>query len=360
MRLVAPLGGLALAATLAAFQSPQREAASRTEEAYRANNAGVAALERFDYSTAAAQFRLALSTDPGIHFARLNLAIALHYAGDADAARKEALAAAGQLPREPRAWFVAGLASRAAGDGAAAISALERVLQIDASDAATLTTLGQLYMEAGRSSDAIARLSAATAAEPFNATATYSLARALLQAGRAAEGQETMKRFQALREAPYAVTYAAAYTQQGKLAEALLPTGTEPHLVDPAIPTVFFIDVTVETLGDALPNGVESITLADLDGDRDFDLLAAGGFGVRLLQREAGAWKLSSSLTSSAHAHGTMAADYDNDGRTDVLATGARGIVLWHQLSGGRFEDVTSRASDGAAGAARPRSRPRP
>ena len=326
---------------------------NRTEEAYRANNAGVAALERFDYPTAATHFRQALDIDPTLHLARLNLAIALNYAGETDAALKEALAAAEQLPREPRTWFVAGLASRAAGDDAAAIAAFERVLQIDASDVATLTTLGQLYMDAGRTADAIARLTTATAGEPFNATATYTLARALLRAGRTAEGQQAMTRFQSLRDAPYAVTYSSAYLQQGKLAEAILSTGTEPNLVDPATPSVFFSDVTAEAIADAVPAGAESIALADVDGDHDLDVVAAGTFGVRLLKRETTGWKLSSSLTSSAPAHGAMAGDYDNDGRTDVFATGGRGILLWHQLADGRFEDVTSRASVAAAAGGR-------
>jgi tetratricopeptide (TPR) repeat protein len=345
MRLVAAaVGALALVATVLAFAYPQGADARRREQAYRANNAGVAALERFDYPAAATHFRQALSLDPTIALARVNLAIALYYAGDFDTARKEALAAAEQLSREPRAWFVAGLASRSAGDDPAAISALERVLQLDPSDAATLTILGQLYTEARRPGEAITRLTAATKAEPFNATATYTLGRALLQAGRAAEGQETMKRFQALRDEPYAVTYSTSYLQQGKLGEALLSTGTEPNLVDPTVPAVFFSDVTPAALGDAFPGGVESIALADVDGDRDFDLLVTGAFGVRLYRRDAGAWKSAPSPASSTPALGALAADYDNDGRTDVLATGARGVALWHQVAGGGFEDVTSRA----------------
>jgi len=339
-----------LAAVLTASQ-PAQQPLDRAERAYRANNIGVAALERFDYASAAAEFRKALGIDASIHIARLNLALALHYGGDSAAAAKEALAAAKALPDEPRAWFVAGLASRAAGDDGAAISAFERVLQIDAADAAALTNLGQLYMDAARYPDAIARLTAATEAEPFNATALYNLARALLQGGRAAEGQAAMKRFQALREAPHAITYSAAYLQQGRYGEALVSTGSEPQLVDAATPPVFFADATAQMLAAAVPDGAESVAVADVDGDRDFDLIATGTFGVRLLLRDGAAYKLSPALTSPVHAHGAIAADYDNDGRTDVLAVGATRVALWRQLEGGRFEDVTGRAAlDGAAG----------
>lgn len=350
-RLLSTAACLALAASLAASRPSQQAAAGATEDAYRANNAGVAALERFDYQTAAATFRNALGIDPSIHIARLNLAIALLYAGDSVGAHKEALAAAQQMPAEPRAWFVAGLAARAAGESEAAATAFERALKIDAADAATLTNLGQLDVENGRWKEAVERLTTATSAEPFNATALYSLARALIRAGRAAEGQEAMNRFLTLRDAPYAVTYANTYLQQGRYAEAMLSTGSEPHLVDPAAPAVHFTDVTGDALRDGVQQGAESIALADVDGDRDLDLLVAGGFGVRLFERDSNAWKPSPSLTVSAPLHGVLAADYDNDGLVDVTAIGPRGVVVWRQASAKRFEDATAQTTlSGAAG----------
>ena len=340
MRLFAVLAA-AIAAAFAALQ-PTRDATARLEQAYRANNAGVAALERFDYATAATHFRAALAADPTIHIARLNLALALHYGGDSATAAKEAVAVTKALPNEPRAWFVAGLAARAADDAATALTAFERVTAIDPVDVAALTNLGQVYMEAGRAADAIAKLTAATAAEPFNATAAYNLARAFLQSGRAAEGQEAMKRFQLLREAPYAVTYSNTYLQQGRYAEALVSTGSEPNLVNPATPDIAFADVTSASGLDALSSGVESIHVADVTGDERLELLAAGTFGVRLFQRDSNAWKVSAALTSSNAALGVMAGDYDNDGRADVIATHARGVTLWQQTGAGAFENVTA------------------
>ena len=60
------------------------------EDAYRQNNLGVAHLERYDYDAAAAAFREALKIDPRLAMARLNLAIALLYDGELDAAAAEA------------------------------------------------------------------------------------------------------------------------------------------------------------------------------------------------------------------------------------------------------------------------------
>ena len=47
---------------------------------------------------------------------------------------------------------------------------------------------------------------------------------------------------------------------------------------------------------------------------------------------------------------GAIAADYDNDGRTDLLVTGYGHVILYHNLGGGKFEDATARAGLTAPG----------
>lgn len=345
------LAVLVVVATLAAGNGQTTRSRAASEDAYRANNAGVAALERYDYKTAAALFRDALRLDPSVAFARLNLAIALHYDGDPDAASKEAATAAKALPQEPRAWFVAGLAARAAGNDVEALTAFEQVVKLDPSDVATRINIGQIHLETGRYAEAIDSLAKAAAAEPFNATAAYGYATALLRARRTAEGQTAMARFQVLRDAPYAVTYAAAYLQQGRYAEAIVSTGAEPQLVDAAIPAIRFLDVTAEALPGARPGDAASITLSDVDADGDIDLLVSGPSGPRLFRRDGEAWKPVPTPASTGPVTGTVAADYDNDGRADVLVLRSGSVSLWRQLTSGAFEDVTVKAAlEGAAG----------
>ena len=50
---------------------------NRSEDAYRANNHGVALLEQFDYQGAAESFREASTLDAALGTAHLNLAVAL-------------------------------------------------------------------------------------------------------------------------------------------------------------------------------------------------------------------------------------------------------------------------------------------
>ena len=64
------------------------------EDAYRANNRGIARLEQFDYPAAAAAFRDALSLDDTLGIARVNLALALYYDQDFEGAAMAATVAA--------------------------------------------------------------------------------------------------------------------------------------------------------------------------------------------------------------------------------------------------------------------------
>src|SRR5688572_9966089 len=92
--------------------SGQPAAPASRERTYRANNVGVAHLEQFDYPGAERSFREALMLEPDLALARLNLAIALYYAGRPADAVPEAKEAAARLPSSPQAHYVLGLAAR--------------------------------------------------------------------------------------------------------------------------------------------------------------------------------------------------------------------------------------------------------
>ena len=70
-------------AILIALALLQQTGGPGVENAYRANNRGVALLEQFNYDGAATDFREALKIAPDLGIARVNLAIALFYANKA-------------------------------------------------------------------------------------------------------------------------------------------------------------------------------------------------------------------------------------------------------------------------------------
>ena len=77
----------------------QSAKANVIEDAYRANNIGVALLEQFKYKEAADAFRRALQLEPKLVLARINLGIALFNVPDLPGAQREMQAALGAVPQ---------------------------------------------------------------------------------------------------------------------------------------------------------------------------------------------------------------------------------------------------------------------
>jgi len=334
----------------------------RLERAYRASNRGVAYLEQYDYPAAATAFRDALGVEAALAPAHLGLAIALLYAGQAEAALPEARAAAAALPDAPQPPFVTGLIGRAVNQADVAEAAFRRVLEIDPSDAASNINLGQLLLQKRRFPDAIAALRAAAAAEPYNATAAYGLATALTRSGDTDAGQAQMTRFQTLRDSPYAVTYAQGYLQQGRYGEALASTGAEPGLVDRATPRVKFVETSDRSAYSAASSAALSSAFSayaaatrpraavqvDVDHDGDLDVVTAAP--VRLLRnngngsftditREAGLSVPDGDLAAPA---AVVPTDFDNRRDVDLLILSGGTLRLFRNMRDGTFRDVAA------------------
>ncbi len=350
-----------VAATVAVlFSSRRQEAAvqapaarSPREEAYRANNLGVALLEQFKHKEGADQFRRALQLDPKLALARTNLAIALYNVPDLAAAQKEAEAAAAASPNAPQPQYVLGLIARQQNRTEDAAAAFQRVLKLDPRDVGANVQMGQLYVQQRKFTEAVAALRTALEEEPYNGTALYNLATSLIRGGQREEGQRLMQQFQALRASGAATTVGTNYLEQGRYAEAVASTGAEADLVDKRTPEVSFADATAALVAqtDALsPTPRDGgLLLFDFDADGDLDLLGPAP-GRKLLRNDGG--KLSDVTEQSGLAGtvpggisgGVVAGDFDNDDRPDLLFAGSNHLALYHNEGGGRFKDATAAA----------------
>ena len=363
-----PLSIVCAAAVLgAAIASPvQQPQDPAREQAYRSNNVGVGQLEQYSYDEAVASFRAALSRDPQLNIAHLNLALALFYAGQEEEATAAARTAVERLPNLPQTHYVLGLIARAQGRLDDGVAAFRRVLEIDGSDTGSRVNLGQILVQQRQYADAIRFFKEALAAEPYNVTAAYGLATALTRSGDAAAGGEAMKRFETLRDSAYGITYAQRYLEQGRHGEAIASTGAEPDLISTDPPAVLFVDATDAMFRAAArsssaqtgaPDG--SLSLFDADDDGDLDLLAtstskgAQWFLVNDRASFSDAAAKAGLEAGALMAAAALAGDYDNDGRADVLLLRAEGLRLLHQREDRRFEDVTSRSGIPAGIAAR-------
>jgi tetratricopeptide (TPR) repeat protein len=336
-------------------------AAGTREQAYRENNRGVALLEQFRPDAAASAFRAALTAAPDLAIARINLAIALLNVPDPSAAETEALKAAAAWPEAPQVHYVLGLLMRGANRSDEAKAAFGKVLALDPTDASARINLGQLLLQERNYKDAATAFTTALAAEPHNATAAYNLGLALTRAGQAEEGRKAMDRFRLLRESGYAAVIGQSYPEQGRYAEAIASTGAEADLVDQAVPKVRFVDVTAATFLPELPSAAAGsavggrVTLFDLDGDFDLDVLDVGANGQRLYRNDSGRLvdvTTSLGLDPRQGGIGAVASDLDNDTSSDLLVLRLRGLTLYRNDAGRRLVDVTAASGLAARGTA--------
>src|SRR5437764_8367228 len=346
-------------------QAPAVTAKAR-EEAYRANNLGVALLEQFKHKEGAEQFRRALALDPALKLARINLAIALYNVPDLAASQREAEAAAAVAPDAPQPHYVLGLIARQQNRVEDAVAAFRRVLKIDPQDVGANVQLGQLYAQQRKYADAVALFRAALAEEPYNGTALYNLGTALLRSGAREEGRRMMQQFQRLRESGAATTVGQNYLEQGRYAEAVTSTGAEPGLVDKRTPDVVFKDVTAIALPPAssfndwrgawpakynfLEQSGGAALLLDYRGDGQLDMLEVAGGRARLYHNDRGkvsdVTARSGALAKDADgvAIAAIAGDYDDDGRADLFVLRYGASTLYHNDGGGHFTDATAAA----------------
>jgi Flp pilus assembly protein TadD len=318
----------------------QTPTAQTREAAYRANNIGVAYLEQYDFDHAITAFRRALEQDNALAIARLNLGIALFYAGQPEPARQELERARTALPDRPHADFVLGLIDRASDRTDAALQDFSRAQKLDTTDPGININIGQLQLQQRHYPEALAAFRVAAAAEPYNATAAYGLATALIRSGAADDGKVAMDKFERLRSSGYATTFSQTYLEQGRYAEAIASTGDEASLVDARTPDVGFVNATQDVLGSAPAAGVVA-GVFDLDNDGDLDIAIGGPSALRLYRNDRGRFSDIAAAafgTPPSGVTGVVAGDCDNDGDVDLLVFAAAGPpTLYRQETPNRF-----------------------
>ena len=382
LALIVLLSSVFLTPQSLAGRPPQINPGSSVEKAYRENNIGVALLEQFKYKEAAEAFKNALKIDPKLSLAHINLSIALFNVPDLPAAQREAQNAATLAPEAPQPYYILGLIGKLQNRPAEALTSFQRVLKIDPNDVGANINVGQIYSQQRKYPEAIAAFRLALAAESYNATALYNLGQALMRAGLREEGQKATERFKQLRERGSATTIGQNYLEQGRYAEAIASTGAEPGLVDRVIPAVAFTDAgLLSRSADTVPSAAStatnssvfgrqfqisnwndasrreiaaafggSVTLFDMDGDDSLDVFLSTPTAQHLFRGSGGKFVEVTDQSGALAAKfkgtpiGTVAGDYDNDGKPDLFVIRDGSLSLYHNDGGGKFSDVTGAA----------------
>ena len=351
--LAAPRSGIGGAQTRRAT-TRAAVAGNRSAEALRLNNLGVAYMGQQRLKQALLAFRRAEQLNAKLDIARLNEGIALLNLQRFAEARRLLKAALEREPNNARAWYNLGLLDRAEGKDEAALEDFQRAAKLAPGDADTWYFLGATYSQLHREQDAIAALQQALALDAFHASAEFALARAYQRLDQTDLAKPHLARFQELTRNKQGALVGQAYGEQGPLSLAQ-PARSAQASAPSAIP-VRFVDVTAQAGLPHQPGPPPGATndlgsgacFFDFDGDGRPDLLLAdnGPQGGLTLLRNLGNGKFAdvtrqAGLDPSAHAIACAAADYDNDGWTDLALSFPDHVALFHNQHDGTFKDVT-------------------
>ena len=270
--------------------TPAATAPGPPVEAIRANNIGIALMERGDFEAALGKFQTACIMAPDSDVGCLNMGIAFLRMREYDEARRVLTKSVERDPQNPRAWVNLSLLEQATGNSDAATADLERALALvpgglDDSSRAKYSLPEEMVAPPGSVPPAIP-------VHFVDVTALSGL--------------------------PYS-----------RPARTLPPKPVSAKLADFLGSGVCVFDYD----GDGRPD----ILLLDADGNGNAALYRNTGNGRFADVTKAAKLNLSGGL-------GCATGDYDNDGHPDLAVSTAGGVRLLHNEGNGTFRDVTEEA----------------
>jgi cytochrome c-type biogenesis protein CcmH/NrfG len=361
-RITAALAAIVLAALGLFATAPQTQLRpANPVEAARLNNLGCAYMNQQLFEKGLKAFQQAAELDPKLAIARLNEAIAFLNLQKVDEAKAALEAALKQDAKNPNAWYNLGMLAKNTGDAPAAIDAFKRVAEIDRSDPDTWYFLGTSYVQAKQFPQAIDAFQHALQLNPLHASAVFGLSRAYQQSGDVEHARESLKKFQYITQNKIGAPMSLAYGEQGQYSRAV----ESPSAVLKAPPqiNVRFVDVTSEagiggkyvverSLSNPLAFAIgPGACFLDYDNDGKLDLFVSdnGTYGGTSLYHNVGGGRFEdvtkkAGLDPTLHAIGCTAGDYDNDGFTDLVVSDEKRVLLLRNRKDGTFGDVTDAA----------------
>jgi hypothetical protein len=216
--------------------------------------------------------------------------------------------------------------------------------------------LGTAYVQAKQFSQAIEAFQHALQLNPLHASAVFGLSRAYQQSGDVDHAREYLKKFQYITQNKIGAPMSLAYGEQGQYSRAV--ESASAVLKAPAQIKVRFVDVTKEAgiiskpevpaadaIKDEGPAAGACFFDYDADGKPDLFLADNGPQGGMVLYHNLGDGKFEdvtkrAGLDTGVRARSCTAGDYDNDGFVDLVVSRDKGILLLHNEKNGTFKDV--------------------
>jgi tetratricopeptide (TPR) repeat protein len=344
--------GIALIGVLATLTARPAAANQNTTEAARLNGIGVALMNQQLTEKAAAKFEEAHAADPQSAVPVLNRGIALLYLQKLPEAEQELRQAAKMAPENPRGWYNLALTEMDEANQKGAIEDMRKVVALDPNDADAHYFVGSLDMSLGDLNGAIAEFETALKLQPRHASAEFGLARALQRAGRTDEAHEHLKTFQHFTQTKIAAPLSVGYGERGHY--STMEEMAAPATAVGAMIPVKFEAWTAEAATGAHSRGISLLgggaCVIDLSGPGSQDLVAMGD-GEHAIQAyrnlKNGKFELipveKTGLDKVGQGIACAVGDFDNDGLPDLAVAMRQGVFLFHNMGGGKFEDVTAK-----------------
>jgi tetratricopeptide (TPR) repeat protein len=325
-------------------------------EAVRLNNRGVAQMGQQFTDRAAATFAQAFEKDPKLAQAAINEGIALMTLQKLDEAETWFQKAIALDPGDPQAWYKLGLAQHAASQLEPALKSFEQAVKLDPRDADSYYFEGACYQEMKDFPKAIAILQQALVINPLHASSEFALARALQRSGDTAAAREHFKIFQHLTNTKIGAPIGLAYGEQGHYS-TVTPID-EPESASKAMIPVKLVEAGLEEKqaapaqaggAEGQPTGGACMMDATGDGKMDLIVMQDGAQAIGVLRATSNGafteWDAAAAgLKAQGHAVACAVGDYDGDGLNDLAVALDDRVLLFRNLGGGKFQDVTTEA----------------
>ncbi|HZT30246.1 MAG TPA: FG-GAP-like repeat-containing protein [Bryobacteraceae bacterium] len=317
--------------------------ASREEQLWEHRNLGKAFYEDpAGHNQAVEEFRKALDLAPDSPRERLNYGLALLRAGRLDEGAAELERVQREAPQIPHTWFNLGVVYKKRGQYQRAIDQFRHMIQLVPGEPVSHYNLGVLYKFLDKIEDAIREFETAARLDPNFVAPRFQIFNTYRELDRTAEAERAFEPFQQVKKQHDASGAEAEDTNWCVYAEVYDEAPRQKPGAS-SRPAQRFEDRRLPGKADPRTAG---LVVLDADGDGRPDLLAWSARGILLYRN--GAEPVDAGLSGIADVVSVAPGDFNNDGLADLCIVTKTGAALYlnHKgvfqkfgtaLPGGRF-----------------------
>ena len=294
--------------------------ASVQEQLARHRNLGKAFYENpTTQAEAVAEFKSALDLAPDSNREKLNYALALLRAGQADKAVPLLLDVQKRDPKLPHTWFNLGIYYKKAGETGPALKQFEGLIALAPNEPIAHYQLGTLYRLEDRTADARAQFERAAALDPMLAAARFQLYNMYRQGGQTAEAAKSLAEFQRLKK-----------QAEGAVIPEDVDWCTFAEIYDPPAERASVVRQPPETV---VAGGATGAALIDFAGTGHADLLTWSPAKISIF-RDGKDLVTDTGLDGITGVISVAPGDFDNDGLMDLCILTESGPQLYRNTKG--------------------------